>query len=294
MFSVLIPIFNKDINELVKQLQKQCEKIAPNYEILCYDDGSMEKHKAKNRKLSNLLNVSYVERTENIGRSKIRNRLAKNARFEKLLFLDCDVKVTQKKFIDDYLVALDQNPIIFGGVEYYKKKPSAKTKLLHWNYGTQKEIKPLKQRLKHPYKMFTSANFAALREVFLKIQFDEGINLYGHEDSLFARSAQKLKISIGHIDNPILHLGLKTNLRFMEDVDNSVKSLISIQKRIPEFQTKLSKSYNVLRKYGLQNLFAWFYSDKMGRLRDELIKEEVSLRKLDLYKLILYQKMIES
>ena len=231
MFSVLIPIFNKDVNELVRQLQKQCDKIGPSYEILCYDDCSLEKHKVKNRKLSNLLNVSYVERAENLGRSKIRNRLAKNARFEKLLFLDCDVKITQRNFISTYLTALDESPIIFGGVTYHKKKPTAKTKLLHWNYGVKKETKPLKQRLKKPYKMFTSANFAVLREIFLKIQFDESINLYGHEDSLFALAAQKQNIPIGHIENPILHLGLKTNLRFMEDVDNGVQSLIDIKKK---------------------------------------------------------------
>lgn len=294
MFSVLIPIFNKDVNELVNRLQKQCEEITPSYEILCYDDCSEEKHRIKNRKLSNLLNVSYVERAENLGRSKIRNRLAKNARFEKLIFLDCDVKLTEKNFVANYLEALDQNPIIFGGVQYQKKKPTAKTKLLHWNYGVKKEIKPLKQRLKQPYKLFTSANFAALREVFLKIQFDENINLYGHEDSLFALSAEKQNITIGHIDNPILHIGLKTNLRFMEDVDNSVKSLIDIKKRIPQFNTKLSSTYDLLKRYNLQKIFAWYYTNKMDQLRTQLVKEEVSLRKLDLYKLILYQQLIES
>lgn len=294
MFSVLIPIFNKDVNELVNRLQKQCEKITPSYEILCYDDCSEEKHRIKNRKLSHLLNVSYVERAENLGRSKIRNRLAKNARFEKLIFLDCDVKITEKNFVAAYLQALDASPIIFGGVNYQKKKPTAKTKLLHWNYGVQKEIKPLKKRLKYPYKLFTSANFAAIREVFLKIQFDENINLYGHEDSLFALSAKKQNIVIGHINNPILHVGLKTNLRFMEDVDNSVKSLIDIKRRVPQFNTKLSSTYELMYKYSLQKIFAWYYSSKLDDIRIQLVKEDVSLRKLDLYKLILYQQMIES
>jgi len=294
MLSVLMPIFNKDVIELVNRLQKQCDNLDSSYEILCYDDCSQEKFKLKNRKLSNLLNVSYVERAENLGRSKIRNRLAKNARFDNLIFLDCDVKITQKDFVAAYLKALDNDPIVFGGVQYQSKKPTAKTKLLHWRYGVKKEIKPLKQRLKKPYELFTSANFAANRDAFLQIQFDENIKQYGHEDSLFARDAKAKNIRIGHIENPILHIGLKTNKRFMDDVDSGVKSLITIKNRIPSFDTKLSKTYELLQKYGLDKIFAWYYSTKEQSLREILIKEEVSLRKLDLYKLVFYHNLLNS
>ena len=89
MISVLIPVHNYLITTLVQSLHKQLtvEKIA--FEIICLDDASTDKKFTKiNKKIRELEGVKYNLLKTNIGRSAIRNKLAKIAQYEWLLFLD--------------------------------------------------------------------------------------------------------------------------------------------------------------------------------------------------------------
>ena len=52
----------------------------------------------ENRIIQNLENVIYRELPQNLGRSKIRNVLGKAAKFDYLLFLDCDSKVVSDNY----------------------------------------------------------------------------------------------------------------------------------------------------------------------------------------------------
>ena len=88
MVSVLIPIYNTDVRAFVKQLILQLEKNQLDGEIQCLDDGSNEEFIILNREISNLKFVRYKELNLNIGRSRIRNLLAKTAKFQWLLFAD--------------------------------------------------------------------------------------------------------------------------------------------------------------------------------------------------------------
>ncbi|HEX8350923.1 MAG TPA: glycosyltransferase, partial [Hymenobacter sp.] len=74
--SILIPIYNRDVTELVQTLQQQATEWEGPVEIICLDDGSQEEFRALNQPLASLAGVHYEELSHNIGRAAIRNRLA--------------------------------------------------------------------------------------------------------------------------------------------------------------------------------------------------------------------------
>ena len=141
MLSVLVPIYNFDSRKLVSQLVNQCDKQKILFEIICFDDFSIEKFKLINRSMIGHYGVSYIEMPENYGRAKIRNKLAQNARFENLLFLDCDSKIGHKSFIKKYLTHLNAADVIAGGRKYRNTKPkNKKLQLLYRQYILSKYL----------------------------------------------------------------------------------------------------------------------------------------------------------
>ena len=111
MLSILIPVYNYNITKLVKALHQQCEKAGIVYEILCFDDGSVESFKTENQVVQELANVFYKELSQNFGRSKIRNELGKAAKYEYLLFMDCDSKVVSENYINNYIEKLESEKL---------------------------------------------------------------------------------------------------------------------------------------------------------------------------------------
>jgi len=101
MLSILIPCYNFNIHNLVKDIWKQGKLLKINFEIICIEDGSSEMF--LNHNIKNLQYVNYIVNQENIGRSKIRNLLAKKAKFNWLLFIDCDSKINNNKFLSNYI-----------------------------------------------------------------------------------------------------------------------------------------------------------------------------------------------
>ena len=87
MLSILIPVYNFSVVELVTKLHQQAlalEKV--NFEVIILDDGSTDDFKQTNRAIKHLPHVQYAELTENVGRSAIRNLLAQRARGRLLTF----------------------------------------------------------------------------------------------------------------------------------------------------------------------------------------------------------------
>ena len=108
MISILIPIYNRKVTKLVETLFDQCVDLNIEFEILCYDDCSQEKYRSENRVLGQKMGVSYMDLSTNLGRSKIRNWLGKNARFEYLIFLDCDSLIERKPLSKNISNKLDR------------------------------------------------------------------------------------------------------------------------------------------------------------------------------------------
>ncbi|MEZ4911562.1 MAG: glycosyltransferase [Saprospiraceae bacterium] len=241
MLSILIPIYNQDVTKLVMTLVKQCNKAGIRYQILCFDDGSIEKYKQLNKVLGQTIHVNYTELQENLGRSRIRNWLGKAAYFEYLLFLDGDTKITSNAFIKTYVQQLDTDTVISGGRIYSKSKPRSPKKFLHWKYGSTRESLKAKKRNKNPYMNFHSNNFVIPAHIFAKYPFDQQVVGYGYEDTLYAEKLKFGNIKIKHIDNPTVHTGLENADVFIKKTINATDNLAKLYSDAKLKETRLIK-----------------------------------------------------
>ncbi len=176
MLSVLIPIFNYDVNHLIASLSEQGKSAGIEFEILCYDDGSSQNIKSLNAGLEQIDHVVYKEFDMNIGRSRIRNRLANDAKYMALLFMDCDMLIVKNDFLAKYLKSFEDGYVIVGGVVYDSDKPEDRSKLLRWRYGHEREALSAQCRSERPYKSVMSGTFRRDKKVFLDSCFDENIS----------------------------------------------------------------------------------------------------------------------
>ena len=157
MLSILIPTYNYNVYNLVATLYKQLEKTGMIFEIICLDDASTTIF-LENEKINSLVHCSYKKLETNIGRSRIRNLLAKKAKYDWLLFLDADVLPKNDDFILKYIEHIHTDEkIVNGGLLYVKEKPE-KGKLLRWIYGKNREALTFKVRQKIPYQSFLTLN----------------------------------------------------------------------------------------------------------------------------------------
>jgi len=291
MLSVLIPVYNFDVRQLVKDIQSQSITADVDFEILCIDDGSDWAFKNTNKTISNLPFVKYIELEKNIGRSAIRNLLAKNAKYDQLLFIDCDSGVTSEYFIKNYITHLSNNHLLYGGRNYFAEKPANNKLVLHWLYGSNREVIPVEKRKQFPYKSFQTNNFVIPKSIYLDIRLDETLKGYGHEDTLFGDELKIKKIPIIHIENPLYHLGLETVEQFIKKTDEGIQNLhfLIVNNKVSE-SIKIVSTFNFLNKYQLVNLYLLYYKMIKRRVIKSLYSDNPRLKYFDFYKLT---KLIE-
>ena len=282
MLSILIPIYNFKVVDVVLELKTQAKKLDIPFEILCFDDASST-HKDENSTLQAEANIQYLELRNNIGRTKIRNLLAKKAKYSNLLFLDCDITINKSDFLASYASYFNSGHVVCGGVSY-EKETLEKTQQLRWKYGRKREEKNASLRNQSPYQSFTAFNLLAPKDIFQKITFNEKINDYGHEDTLFGIELKKEGITIAHIDNPIIHLGLDEHQVFIKKTEIGLQNLAILIK-----ENKINKEVKLYRYYLLckPTLFlTGFIFKKLNKwCKKKLIKGSSSLLIFDLFKL---------
>lgn len=296
MISICIPVYNFDVTELTDSLLEQANRIGYPIEILLFDDHSLSYFRNINSKLNNRKDVSYLEFDFNIGRSKIRNRLADFASGNWLLFLDCDMVIDEPDFLQGYVNVLTKAEVICGGIKY-GKKPFREELVLRWKYGIFRECKSAMRRQISPYNSFMSGNFLINSELFHSIRFNEDISGYGHEDTVFGINLKRRKVSILHIDNPSLHLGLEPCFDFLQKSEQSVINLSKLMNNAPDLRKDLERTvkvlrvFKILRFFGLTLLLRWVFRVVNPIIRRELCSKHPSLLMLDLYKLALLAKL---
>ncbi len=288
MLSICIPVYNFDVRRLTEKLHNQLIKTDYKAEILLLDDGSEKEYCLKNRELNDFDTVQYEELPANVGRSKIRNILAKKANFDYLLFLDCDSDIGCESFLDNYIEATKQHAVIYGG-RTYGEKPDDQNYFLQWHYTRIKNGAPAVDRTKSPYYSFCTNNFVVQKKLLLEIPFNEDLKGWGHEDTLFAYELKKKGHKITHINNPIEHKGYVPNREYISNMTQGLRNLIIIylSGKYPEF-TRDFKTLNFLdtlirvRMLWLFRIFYWlakpFVSRNIYGLNPKLIY-------FDLYKL---------
>ena len=289
--SILIPTFNYNVFPLVSRLHAQLVAAHCTFEIVVYDDCSTAPEK-ENEHINSLSHSSYTVLNENIGRSAIRNKLANDANYEVLLFLDADTMVIRDDFIAKYIENLNpHSEIIYGGITY-QDQPPHRSELLRWKYGNEREALPVSERLKEPHLRFLTLNFLIRKNVFERLKFNEDIPNLRHEDTLFALDSKKKGIKVDHIDNPVMHLGLETSEVFLRKSRESVDALILFVKEglIDAGETALSAKAEALKKQGMAAPIRSVY-DTFGKMMERnLLSGSPSLFIFDLYRLGYYLK----
>lgn len=286
MISILIPTYNYNIYPLVYEIHKQLKITGISFEIICIDDASRS-FLSENEKI-NFLQYSHYEILEsNIGRSKIRNLLAKKANYDWLLFLDADVFPKNDNFILEYIRHINnEQKIVNGGLLYQENKPE-RAKLLRWVYGKKREALHYKTRTKKPYLSFLTLNFLIHKSIFEKVSFNETIPNLRHEDTLFSYDLMQNNYKIEHIDNPIYHFGL-------DDFENAIKkeleSLFALKHLIdnqllPPDYVRISKLRSKIEKLNLTPVFVFFYKISRFVFLKNLASTNPSLFIFDLYRL---------
>ncbi|ULC58995.1 glycosyltransferase family 2 protein [Flaviramulus sp. BrNp1-15] len=230
--SICIPVFNFNCIESVKELSKQLETHNINAEILVIDDASSVMLTELAKFITPI--YRYEKLAKNIGRAKIRNRLAEKAKFDNILFIDGDSSIP-KKFIKNYCLAIENYPnqIICGGTIHHP--PNNQKTRLRYNYGVRFEYKKVFIRNQASYHNFRPNNFIIKKNLLKQIPFNEKINKYGHEDTFFAYELKKNNIKIIHIDNPVIHLDSDTNDEYITKTKHSIENLILLKTQYPGF-----------------------------------------------------------
>ncbi|MDX9845540.1 MAG: glycosyltransferase [Tenuifilaceae bacterium] len=290
MISICLPIYNFDVNELVDELLRQAREFNINIEILAFDDASLSYYKKRNTRISVNSNVHYLEFDYNLGRSRIRNRLADFAQGSWLLFLDCDMIPELPNFLNNYNSVIDQANVICGGTSY-GPKPFKKELLLRWRYGVHKENKNAIRRQTRPYASFLSGNFMIRKDIFHQIRFNEAISGYGHEDTLFGLDLKRNKVPILHIQNPCIHLGIEPCFDYLLKTEQGIINLVKLLSIVPQEKKNLRRNIKLLRVYhtfrilGLGYPLRWFFKVFNPIIRRVLCGNRPSTILFDLYKL---------
>lgn len=290
MISICLPVYNFDVTELTTELIEQSRKYNIDIEILIFDDASLSYYKQKNSLVASNPLVKYLELEQNLGRSKIRNRLADFAQGNWLLFLDCDMLPESKRFLADYNSRIDDANVICGGISY-GPKPFKKELTLRWKYGMRRESRNAARRGHNPYASFLSGNFMIQKEVFNQIRFNESISGYGHEDTLFGLELKKFGAKILHIDNPSIHLGIEPCFEYLAKTEQGIVNLVKLLEIAPEQRNNLRKNIKLLkffciaRRLGLHYPLQWIFKVFNPIIRRILCSTKPILPLFDLYKL---------
>ena len=238
------------VSSLASLLTK--EKIVS--EIILFDDASEPEYVNSNQILAEGDFIFHYRNSTNAGRMKTRKILAEKARYNYLLFLDCDVKIIRPDFISKYYEQIKENAgVCCGGIVYDEEEPADVKFKLHWKYGRKRESKHLEDK-----QGFLSGNFLISKNLFLNFNTELELPQYGHEDTLWGIELFKKWIPVKIMDNPVLHEGLEETSTYIKKSLMAVENLLLLERVIDKDllarNVKLYNWYIKLDKYLLSGL----------------------------------------
>jgi len=285
--SILIPVYNFDVISLVKELTTQLSKSGKEGEIILLDDASLPSIISANAVLQELPAVSFFYNEKNEGRMASRQRLSQIARYDYLLFLDCDSKIISDDFIISYFKQIEKHiTLTSGGRIYTAEPPVDREYILHWKYGTERESRKA-QNANEPG--FMSNNFLILKELFSNLDNYLELPGYGHEDSWWGIQFEQSGVQCNYIDNPVLHSSLEKADVFLVKSENALTNLLILEKNIGTHllsrHIKIFRWYTRLKKTGLS--FFYLLIEKLfhNYFRKNLLSIKPNLYFFDCYRL---------
>lgn len=287
MLSILIPTYNHNCINLVQELKNQASALGISFEIIAIDDCSTL-FTEENQKINQIENCQFSILPQNIGRAKIRNLLAKKAKYNNLLFIDCDAEIVSNNYLQRYISFCNETCVVCGGLEYDTQNSIPEFQL-RLQYGIKREARNAMERQQQPYGAFSSFNFLIAKSIFNDIKFNEELDNYGHEDTLFGFELLQKKAAIYHIENALRHVGLESSEIFLDKTKQGVQNLLFISQKYHNKafanEIKLLKVFRKIKALGLKPLFASLYKQFNQACELKLQKANPSLFLFDLYKL---------
>lgn len=243
--SILIPTYNDLCAELAAKLQQQASEAGIGYEIIVADDGSTSLDViTANRAINKLPHCRVEERGVNSGRAAIRNFLAKQAKYEWLLFIDSDMVVKRQDFIRRYAAEDSDVAVVDGGVEIGE---TVKGNLRALYEKTAEQKHTAQQRQKTPYQHIHTANLLVRRDIMLRHPFDERFRHYGYEDVFFGKQLHENHIPILHIDNPLSFEKFEPNDQFIGKTEEGLQTLYHFRHELQNYSNLLTIAQKLRR-----------------------------------------------
>jgi len=227
VLSILLPAYDTDVRDIIRDLHTQAQSLSIDYEIICLDDDPQSLAWETNQELTTMGNVLLQRNTSNLGRAGNRNRLAQLARYSSLLYIDADSSIIHSNYLSTYVQAAQNSQWVYGGTSYPENCPEGC--ILHWSYGKQIEARGIAQR--SGAGDFRSNNFLVHRDLMLAHPMDESLNRYGHEDTLWAHHMDSAGVPIRHVDNPVLHHGVYPDQIYLDRVAEASSHLAELTQR---------------------------------------------------------------
>ena len=291
MLSILIPTRDYTCYQLVADLHAQAEELGIPYEILVAEDGSRSQVSIiANHKMTELSHCRHIVNKENVGPANIRNQLAREARFSWILFIDCDAKVETADFLATYYQQMGKADVVAGGLLHQKENHDPH-RSLRFKYEKEADLhRSAAERSLQPYKRLTCFNIMLYKPTFLTILFDKDCHEYGYEDALFGVELEKRGIPILHIDNPLMHNGLDTNINFLKKSETALRTLKRLNGKM-ESHSYVGRTMLQLRKYHLSGAMRLFFHIFQPLMRKNLLSKHPSLFLFSVYKLGYYSTL---
>lgn len=291
MLSILIPTYDYTCYPLVADLHEQAEKLSVPYEIIVAEDGSHSQVDIiANHKMEKLSHCQHLINQEHVGPAGIRNLLARKASYNWILFIDSDAKVMHKEFLQTYLNQIGKADVIVGGLRHQKENHDP-NKSLRFKYEKEADKhRSAVERSLHPYNKFTPFNVMLRRSTFLCIGFDESCHEYGYEDALFGVELKKRNISILHIENPLLHMGLDNNEVFLKKTETALRTLKKLNGKMERY-SYVGRVYRKCCKYHMGWALRSAHTMLWKVLRCQLCSKNPSLFLFSIYKLLYYSTL---
>jgi len=245
--SVLIPVYNWDVSELLLRLIAQIRSLPRpgNVEIIVMDDGSSKRYEIDSSLLLCPL-VHYHAFAENRGRAAIRKKLLQEANGEYILFLDADMLPDDDRFLHRYIeYAEGGSDIVCGGISYRQCRQKDGDYSFYLYKSSQTEVVAADRRQSIPWRYLFTSNVMVRRQVARTVPFDSRFAGYGFEDIEWALRLSTL-YKIEHIDNTCTHMGLQTKKQTFSKMRQSIDNYVLFLSLHPR-QTADSAAVKVTR-----------------------------------------------
>ena len=142
-------------------------------------------------------------------------------------------------------------------------------------------------RCKSIYQSLLFNNTLIKKDVFNLVKFDTSLVKYGHDDTQFSYQLMLKKVKILHIENPVEHNDLDTNLLFYSKMKNSLENLYYLFKnnKIDKSFSKLVYLIEILKKFKLLYFVGKIYVFFENKIEKNLIGKNPKLWVFNIFRI---------